>query len=173
MYTRKLQNECEYFIGEKKFVKASIFCQTSRASKIPRGFLARAFQNFGDKKASKTANFEIEKSEEKKQNHPNRVSEYPTNFYGEKKNVRDFLKEIKFDFFSNFSRIQWLRSPGDKTFSRFLKGELPPLKRKVQYTFPTPIKWKEYQLEPLGAAFAASFGRIKYVGISKKYKQVS
>ena len=37
-----------------------------RASKIPRGFLARAFQNFGDKKASKTAIFENEKSEEKK-----------------------------------------------------------------------------------------------------------
>ena len=25
LYTRKLQNECEYFIGEKKIVKASIF----------------------------------------------------------------------------------------------------------------------------------------------------
>ena len=36
-------------------IKASIFCQFLRASKIPRGFLARAFQNFVDKKASKTS----------------------------------------------------------------------------------------------------------------------
>ena len=75
MYARKLQNECEYFIGEKKFVKASIFCQFLRASKIPRGFLARAFQNFGDKKASKTAIFEIEKSEEKKTYEANPAAE--------------------------------------------------------------------------------------------------
>ena len=27
--------------------------------------------------------------------------------------------------------------------------------------FPTPIKWKEYQLDPLGAAFAASLRGIK------------
>ena len=37
-----------------------------RAFKIRRGFWARAFQNFSDKKASKTFIFEIEKSEEKK-----------------------------------------------------------------------------------------------------------
>ena len=37
-----------------------------RASKIRRGFQARAFQNFGDKKAGKTFIFQIKKSEEKK-----------------------------------------------------------------------------------------------------------
>ena len=46
-------------------------------------------------------------------------------------------------------QIYFRRVPsGDKTFSRFEKGGLPLLKRKVQYTFPTPIKWKEYQLYP-------------------------
>ena len=37
-----------------------------RAFKIQRGFLARAFQIFIDKKASKTVILEIEKSKEKK-----------------------------------------------------------------------------------------------------------
>ena len=36
-----------------------------RAFKIRRGFWARAFQNFSDKKASKTVIFEIAKSEAK------------------------------------------------------------------------------------------------------------
>ena len=43
----------------------------------------------------------------------------------------------------------------------FQKGRLPALKRKVQYRFPTPFKWKEYQLDPLGAPFAASLQGIK------------
>ena len=46
--------------------------------------------------------------------------------------------------------------PGDKTFSRFQKGLSPPVNLKPPEPFPTPIKWKEYQLDPLGAAFAAS-----------------
>ena len=74
----KMQSVCEYFVREEtsewvrvfywreKNRKSEYFCWFLRASKNPRGFLARAFQNFGDKKASKTAIFEIEKSEEKK-----------------------------------------------------------------------------------------------------------
>ena len=54
------------FYWREKIRKNEYFSLFLRASKIPRGFLARAFQNFGDKKASKTAIFEIEKSEEKK-----------------------------------------------------------------------------------------------------------
>ena len=54
------------FFWQEKIRKSEYTCDKLRPSKIPRGFLARAIQNFGDEKASKTAIFEIEKSEEKK-----------------------------------------------------------------------------------------------------------
>ena len=74
----KMQSVCEYFVREEtsewvrvfywreKNRKSEYFCWFLRASKILRGFFARAFQNFNDKKASKMAIFEIEKNEEKK-----------------------------------------------------------------------------------------------------------
>ena len=74
----KMQSACEYFVREEtselvrvfywreKNRKSEYFCWFLRASKIPRVFLARVIQNFVEKKSSKTAIFEIEKSEEKK-----------------------------------------------------------------------------------------------------------
>ena len=38
LYTRKLQNECEYFIGEKKIVKASIFVDFCEHLKLSEDF---------------------------------------------------------------------------------------------------------------------------------------
>ena len=58
--------------------------------------------------------------------------------------------------------------PGDKTFSKFQKGLSPPVNLKPPEPFPTPIKWKEYQLDPLGAAFAASLRGIKHFQDFKK-----
>ena len=57
---RKLQI-CPTVLCARKKSEKRVFL---RASKIRRGFQARAFQNFGDEKASKTVIFEIEKSEE-------------------------------------------------------------------------------------------------------------
>ena len=74
----KMQSVCEYFVHEEtsewvrvfywreKNCKSEYFCWFLRASKIKRGFSARAIKNFGDKKAIKTAIFGIEKGEEKK-----------------------------------------------------------------------------------------------------------
>ena len=45
--------------------------------------------------------------------------------------------------------------PSNKTFSKFQKGLSPAVNLKPPEPFPTPIKWKEYQWDPLGAAFAA------------------
>ena len=59
---RKLQI-CPTVLCARKKSEKRVFL---RASKIRRGFWARALQNFGDKKASKTLIFQIEKSEEKK-----------------------------------------------------------------------------------------------------------
>ena len=39
---------------------------------------------------------------------------------------------------------------------------------KPPVPFPTPIKWKEYQLDPLGAASAASLWGIKHFQDVKK-----
>ena len=52
--------------------------------------------------------------------------------------------------------------PGDKTFSKFQKG-LSLVNLKPPEPFPTPIKWKEYQVDPLGGAFAPSLRWIKRV----------
>ena len=53
----------EEFLSLDNFPKRRVFL---RASKVWRGFWARAFQKFGHKKASKPVNFETEKSEGKK-----------------------------------------------------------------------------------------------------------
>ena len=55
---------------------------------------------------------------------------------------------------------------GDKTFSRFQKGLSPAVNLKPPEPFPTPIKWKEYQLDSLGAAFAASIRGKKYMTVN-------
>ena len=47
---------------------------------------------------------------------------------------------------------------GDKTFSRFQKGLFTFLFLKPPEPFPTPIKWKEYSIGPLGAAFTTLSG---------------
>ena len=74
----KMQSVCEYFVHEEtsewvwvfywreKNCKSEYFCSFLRASKIQRGFSARATQNFGDKKESKTATFGIKKRRGKK-----------------------------------------------------------------------------------------------------------
>ena len=59
---RKLQN-CPTVLCARKKLEKRVFL---RASKIRRGFLTWAFENFGDQIASKTFIFQIEKSEEKK-----------------------------------------------------------------------------------------------------------
>ena len=56
----------------------------------------------------------------------------------------------------------------DKSFSSFQKDGLPGDKLKPPVPFPTPIKWKEYQLDPLGAASAASLRGIKLLRDFKK-----
>ena len=56
----------QVFYWREKNRKSEYICKYLRESKILGGFLARAFQNFGDKKASKTIIFEIGESEEKK-----------------------------------------------------------------------------------------------------------
>ena len=61
-YARKLQTLPKSFMREKKLEKR-VFVRTS---KIWRVFLSQAFQNVGEKKASKTFNFQFEKSEGKK-----------------------------------------------------------------------------------------------------------
>merc|ERR1711954_550941 len=58
--------------------------------------------------------------------------------------------------------------PGDKTFSSFQNGKKPSVKLKPPVPFPTPIKWKEYQLDPLGAAFAASLRGINSTQVALK-----
>ena len=65
-YASKLQIQCEYFVRDKNFGKASILQVFLRAFETWRGLLLQAFQNFGDKKASKGGLLQIEKSEEKK-----------------------------------------------------------------------------------------------------------
>ena len=74
----KIPSVCEYFVHEEtsewvwvfywreKNCKSEYFCSFLRASKIQRGFSARATQNFGDKKESKTATFGIKKRRGKK-----------------------------------------------------------------------------------------------------------
>ena len=63
---------CKDFLGEETskkceyFFSRGYFRKSEQAFKILRGFTARAFQIFFDKKASKTVIFQIEKSEEKK-----------------------------------------------------------------------------------------------------------
>ena len=78
---------------------------------------------------------------------------------------KPFLKHNKMERLSNGPHWVLLRRvpSRDKTFSRFQKGGLPPVKRKVQYPFSTPIKWKDYQLDSLGTNFAASFPGIKKI----------
>ena len=49
-----------------------------------------------------------------------------------------------------------------------LKGRFQVRIMKPPVSFPTPIKWKEYQLDPLGAASAASLWGIKHRGVFKK-----
>ena len=57
-----LKNSASIFVA-RKITEMRVFL---RASKILRGFWARAFKNFGHKNASKPFFFKIEKSEEKK-----------------------------------------------------------------------------------------------------------
>ena len=54
---------CQSVLCARKKLEKRVFL---RASKIWRGFLSQAFQNVGEKKASKTFIFQFEKSEEKK-----------------------------------------------------------------------------------------------------------
>ena len=49
----------------------------------------------------------------------------------------------------------------------FQKGGLPGNKLKPPVPFPTKIKWKECQLDPLGAASAASLRGIKHFQVFK------
>ena len=60
--------------------------------------------------------------------------------------------------------------PSNNTFSSFQNGKKPSVNLKPPVPLPTPIKWKEYQLDPLGASFEASLRGIKHSGDSKKAK---
>ena len=51
---------------------------------------------------------------------------------------------------------------GDKTFSKFQKGLSPPFKFETPRTVSYTNKWKKCQVDPLGAASAASFRGIKH-----------
>ena len=76
-----------------------------------------------------------------------------------------------FDIPSHLSNPSHPSVPSNKTFSSFQNSKKPYVNLKPPVAFPTPIKWKEYQLDPLGAAFAASLRGIKHFQCLKKAKK--
>merc|ERR1711951_145226 len=79
--------------------------------------------------------------------------------HGNERSKHPFSNTIKWKESNGPHWVLLRRVPsGDKTFSRFQKGGLPPVKRKVQTPFLKHNKMERIKWTPLGSASQSPFG---------------